>query len=355
MGQLAGILGAADNTILATIGPTVVSDAVNDLLARYQIEQQNAFSFWVEEQTTDWKTVYTLVSGDEMQELGQHDQPIEKRVTGSWETAYPIKRYGDALGWDYETFQYMTVADMERQTASKTIANAKTHRRQIMRALFGNVNYIYTNPQDGHGALTIRRLANGDGTTYPPLLTGTTEADEDHYLISGYAAASISDANNPLATMVADLKHHWDGPYLPVAHINSAQRNQIAGLSLFVDAVTPGVRPASTDATVDGQFPDAPGEFIGIDPVSGVYVYVWDQVPANYITMRDYNKPAPLKKRVHAVPSLVGFRLEAEAEHHPLYRRTWMDRFGYAAGNRLNGTIMFLDAGSVYVVPATYA
>jgi hypothetical protein len=309
----------------------------------------------VEDQTTEWKTVYNLISGDEMQELGRHDQPIEKRVTGSWETAYPIKRYGDAIGWDYETFQYMTVATLEKNVNSKVIGNAKTHRRQIMRALFGHDNYTYTNPDDNHGALTIRRLANGDGTTYPPILTSSSEADEDHYLVSGYAASTVSDANNPLVTMAADLKHHWDGPYLLVAHINSAQKSKITGMSLFVDAVTPGVSPGANDTTVTGPVPDAPGEFIGIDPVSGVYVYVWDQIPANYITMRDYNKAAPLRRRVHAVPSLVGFRLESEDEHHPLYRRQYRDRFGYAAGNRLNGVVMFLDSGASYTVPTIYA
>lgn len=354
MGQLAGILGASDNALLTTIPATEVNDAVNELLARYQQEQQDAFSFWVEEQTTEWKTIYNLISGDEMQELGRHDQPIEKRVTGSWETSYPIKRYGDAIGWDYETFQYMTVEHMQRQTNSKVIANAKTHRRQILRALLGNVNYSYTNPDDNHGALTIRRLANGDGTTYPPILTSSTEADEDHYLASGYAASAISDTNNPFVTMADDLKHHWDGPYQLVGHINSAQKAKITGLTLFVDAVTPGVTASPNDAQVT-SFPDAPGEFIGIDPVSGVYVFVWDQVPANYITLRDYNKPAPLKKRVHPVASLVGFKLEAEEAHHPLYRRQWRDRFGYATGNRLNGVVMFLDAGSTYTVPVDYA
>jgi hypothetical protein len=355
MGQLLGILGAGDNTMLSALNPVTVTDAVNQVLARYNAEKQTAFSFFVEGETTDWKTVYALGGGDEMQELGPNGRPIEQRVTGSWEVAYPIRRYAAAIGWDYETFQYLTAADLERQVDSVAISNAKTHRKQIMRAIFGNANYNWTDVQGQHGVLTIRRLANSDGSTYPATATSDTEADDNHYLVSSYATASISDTNNPLVTLRDEIREHFGGTGRIVAVINSAEQAKIQALTQFTDAPTAGVTPGSDTAVADAGIPGVPGRFIGIDGASGVYVYVWDRIPATYIFARDMDQPAPLKRRVHSAPALQGFKLEAEDVNHPLYKRSWWDRFGYAAGNRLNGAVMFLDAGSSYTVPSVYA
>ena len=51
---------------------------------------------------------------------------------------------------------------------------------------------------------------------------------------------------------------------------------------------------------------------------------------------------------------LAGAKLEADEAHYPLFKRTYVDRFGYAVANRLSAAVMFVDAGS-WTNPAGYA
>jgi hypothetical protein len=356
MANLVGILGATDVTPVAQISTETVTDAINQTLERYVAERNQAFAFFVEDETTSFKTLYPLGGGDEMQELGPHGRPIEDRQEGRIETAYPIRRFGSAFGYDAETFAYMTAGDLDRQVNAKTIGNARTHRRQILRAIFNNLNEVWRDEVPGimAGDLTIRRLANGDGTTYPAVAGSDVNADDNHYLASGYAATGISATNNPLATLAAELREHGGtGPVAAV--INPAQRAQIQqGLTNFVDAPIEGITAGADTPTADAV-PGVPGDFVGVDGDSGVYVFSWDAIPATYIGARAMATPAPLRRRVHAPDSLRGFKLEAEEDHDPLFKRTYRDRFGYGAGNRLGMAIMQLVATGDYVIPAAYA
>lgn len=356
MGLLAGILRIEDTTLLSTLTVPEVNEAVNALLARYEAERNAWQNFLVEDETTDWKTLYNIGGVDEGQEIGPDGRPLETRPTGQIETAYPIRRFGWAVGWNYETFAHMTVADLERVTASRQGGNAKRHLREQFRAIFNNANYTYTDPV--HGALTIRRLANADGALYPPTFASDTEADDNHYVASGYANTAISATNNPFATLKAEIVEHFSEATGVVAIINSAQQAEIqADLPSFVDAPVDGVTQGNDTAVAtaaDGI--NVPGTFIGTDAASGVRVYVSDsgRVPASYIYAQAVGVPRPLRRRVHVPETLRGFKLEADEQHYPLFKRTYIDRFGYAVANRLSAAIMFVDAGA-WANPAAYA
>lgn len=356
MSLLAGILGIADTTLLSNLVPTEVSDAVNQLLARYEAERNAWQNLFVEDETQEWKTLYNIGAVDEGQEIGPDGRPLETRPTGQIETAYPIKRIGWAMGWNYETFAHMTVADLERVTASRQGGNAKRHLREQFRALFNNANYTWKDAV--HGDLTIRRLANTDGTLYPPAFNSDSEAEDSHYLSSGYANTAISATNNPFVTLKAEIVEHFTEATTVVAIINPAQQAEIqADLPSFVDAPAEGVVQGNDTAVAtpaDGI--NVPGTFIGTDAASGVRVYVSDsgRVPASYIYAQAVGVPRPLRRRVHVPATLRGFKLEADEAHYPLFKRTFVDRFGYAVGNRLGAALMFVDAGA-YANPAAYA
>ncbi len=358
MGQLAGILRVEDTAPVAGIAPDEVGNAVNDLLARYVAERNAWQNFLVAGEVTNPKQLYKLGGIDEGQEIGPDGRPLETRPTGQVDVAFPLKRIGWALGWNYETQAYMTVADLERNIAAQQGGNAKRHMREQFRAVFNNANYTVTDPR--HGSLTVRRLANTDGTTYPPAFNSDSESDDNHYLVSGYAHDAMSATNNPFATLKAEIVEHFTSATAVVAIVNAEQRAEImTALPNFVDAPTAGVQPGGGATTASASALDGvnvPGTFLGVDGDSGVFVYVDDsgRVPAKYVYAQAIGVPAPLLRRVPEAAALQGFKLEADEAHYPLFKRTYVDRFGYGVANRLSAAVMFLDAGS-WANPSAYA
>lgn len=357
---LAGILRTDDLTPIVDIPVTDMTSAINAMLARYQAERDDATNLFVQETTTRRTERVATAGIDEGQILGPDGRPLETRSAGRTEVAYPWDRYGWAFGGNSETAAAMTVADTQRSINSITAGNARRHMREINRAFWVKDNYEWEEDEtyvDDSGTLIIRRLANGDGTEYPATIHAMDDAEDDHYLVSGYPATEISDTNNPFVTMANEIREHFDSGETVVAFINSAQRNAVlTGLSDFVDADVDGItRGANEDraAALGGR--NVPGDFLGVDGDSGVYVYVWDRTPAGYMDAFPVNQPAPLKMRIPRLAALQGFRLEAEEEHNPMWKRTYRDRFGYGVANRLNAVVMQLKADGEYETPAVYA
>lgn len=357
MGLLAGILRIEDTAPLAALAPDETSQAVNALLARYVEERNQYLNLLVAGEVTNPQLRNNLGAADEGQEIGQDGRPLETRPTGYFDVAFPLKRIGWATGWNYETSAYLTVDDLETLTATRQAGNAKRHVREAFRAIFNNVNYTFSD--DRHGDLTVRRLANTDGTTYPPTFASDAEADDNHYLASGYAAGSMSATNNPFVTLRDELIEHFDSTTAVVAIINPAQRAEVVtDVPNFVDAPTRGITEGDNTAiaTALGGV-NVPGEFLGVDGDSGVYVYVDERqrVPANYVAAFVVGAPAPLMRRIPEAAALQGFKLEADEAHDPFFKRTYRDRFGYGAANRLSAAIMELTTDPTYDIPAAYA
>lgn len=359
MTTLAGILRVEDLTPITEIPTVDLTTAVNALLARYQQERDEATALFVQETTTRRTEKIAQGGVDEGQVLGPDGRPLETRPAGMVEVGYPWDRYGWAFGGNSETAAAMTVADTQRSVNSIIGGNAKRHMREINRAFWNNANYTYEEEQNLYGdsgTLTVRRLANSDGSLFAPTNNADTEADDNHYLVSGYLASAISPTNNPFVTLAAEIREHFDSEAPIVAFINSAQRNQVlTGLTNFVDADVEGViRGVNADRAQDLGV-TVPGDFLGIDQDSGVYVYVWGRTPATYIDAFAVGQPAPLKRRVPLLTALQGLKLEAEEDHDPMWKRTYRERFGYGVANRLSAAVMQLKASGTYDVPTVYA
>jgi hypothetical protein len=93
-----------------------------------------------------------------------------------------------------------------------------------------------------------------------------------------------------------------------------------------------------------------PGDFVGIDQASGVWVYEWGMIPSGYIYGQLADAPGPVVRREPEAAVLRGFKIVAEEEHWPFYKRSWIERFGYGVRNRLNGAVIQLTAGA-YTIP----
>jgi len=67
--------------------------------------------------------------------------------------------------------------------------------------------------------------------------------------------------------------------------------------------------------------------------------------------------PKPVIERVDPANTGLprGLALVARDEKYPLETSYYQMRRGFGVGNRLNGVVMFLDAGSTYTVPTVYS
>jgi hypothetical protein len=348
--NLPGILRIEDlNVSLTSLDVEIVEEGITALLAAYEAERNEAQSLFVESETSTITERIRAGSIDEGQLLGPDGRPLETRTAGYYDVGYPLLRLGWALGWNQETFAYMTVGDLDREVGSKLAGNARRHTREMFRALMVDDNYDYVD--DVRGTVGVKRLANGDTVEYAPNgnFAGGTD---DHYYSSGYANTAISAVNNPFLTLANDIREHFSDDTRVVAFINVAQQAEIqADLPSFVDANIVGIQQGSTTAVAIEPGLNVPGTFLGVDGASGVYVYVWNRIPANYIYAQAVDEAAPLRRRIPGPESLRGFRLQEEESHLPFYKRSWLERFGYGVSNRLAGAAMFLDAGATYTDP----
>jgi len=344
MSLFAGILRTEDtNAALTSFDPEIIEEGINSILATYVAERNAAQSLFVASEVTVASQRIRAGAIDEGQELGADGRPLETHVGGYYDVGFPLKRVGWAVGWNRETFAHMTVADLDREVGAKVAGNARRHTREIMRALMAdNANFTYTDELAGN--VTVRRLANTDGTSF---YYGGSEQEDNHYLSSGYANTALSATNNPFVTLAAEIREHFDTTTRIVAFINSAQRAEVlADLTTFVDTAVVGIEPANDTAVALDQGINVPGDFLGIDSASGVFVYVWDRIPASYVYAQAVDEARPVSRRVPSPESLRGFTLLPEESHIPFYKRTWLELFGYGVSNRLSAAVMFLDAGA---------
>jgi len=361
MAGIFGLLGLEDNSraFVSTLGQQVVMDAITTWFNRINIEMEAAMAVFVDEVTEIYKERYFLPGGGYLQKRGIASQPGAVKASGYWDTAYPMEDYGAQIAQSDVALAYMTAQDLNRHILTVTAQNTNTVRYEILKALFNNrssTSWTYVDPI--WGSLSIWPLANGDANTlYPPVIGSSTEATENHYLESGYAAASISDSNNPVATIVEDLEHHFGmatGGANIVVFINTAQVGQIGALTDFIEVPDTFIRTGS-NTDVPQNLPGVPGRVIG--RCSGAWIVEWLYIPANYMVGIHLEMPKPLKMRVDPSDTGLGRGLQLVARdiQYPLEAAFYRNRFGIGAANRLNGVVMELGTGGTYDVPAAYA
>lgn len=354
MSTLYGMLGISDvDTTVLTIGQNVVWDAIQQLIAMHQADLNKATSLFVSGETTDFKSVARLPLGGRMQESDGKTRPDLVKLSGSYDVSFDLRDYRDGMGWDDVAYAYMTAAQLNAELISEMERDINTVRYQLLSHLLLSSNATFND--DRRGSLTVRRLANADGTTYPPQIGATTElTGHTHYASTGYAASAISDTNNPFATIRNDLIKHWGFNNEMVCFIHSDQRAKTEALTAFIPVANPLVTYGTTTNLAAAQMEEAriPGEVIGT--INKMIIAVWDYIPTGYIygqVMPNGMVQAPLMRRVDEPASLRGFQLVAREKEFPLEVAYWRHREGYGVANRLNGYALFLDSGGSYTDP----
>lgn len=348
-------LNDTDRVFQATQGQAVIYDAVREYLDRYNQDMQAATAIFVEGTTSDHSERYKLPGGGRLQRRGPQSRTGEVKANAGWDCAYPLEDFGAAFAGDDVTMAYMTVGDLDRHISTVINQDRATRRYEILKALFNSTAGTFVDPL--WGSLTIQRLANGDSVVYPPVLGSESEATDNHYLESGYAASSISDTNDPFVTIRDELEEHFGAPTAGsniVVFVNNAQRAKIEALTNFSEVEDRFVRLGDQTDQASGVPAGVPGRVLG--RCDGVWVVEWRWIPANYMVAIHMDAPKPLKIRIDPADTGLGsgLQLVSQDADYPFMTSHWRDRFGIGVGNRLNGVVFELGTGGTYTVPSGY-
>lgn len=359
MSTIFGALRVADSDRVfnATAGQRVIWDAATEYVNAQNAALNQMLAAFVDETTEEYKRRYRLPGGGMLQQRGGQAQSGAVKARGYWDVAFPISEYGDQVAGDDISLAYMTVGELDRHIQTVIVRNINTVRFEVLRALFTNVAWTF--PDENWGNLTVETLANGDSVVYPPVIGSASEATDNHFIVSGYAAASIDNTNDPVAGLaIPELEEHFGqvtGGSPVAVLINAAQVAKVSALAAVVPVPDNYVSVGDNTATPNG-LPTLPGRTIGRH-TNGAFIQQWDWIPAGYMAALHLEAPRPLVKRVD--PADTGLptdlALVSNEVETPFRAAHWRHRFGFGVGNRLNGVIIQLKANGVYEIPTAYA
>lgn len=357
MSWLYGALGMSEEDnqrlFVATAGQELVFLAAQTYLAQWSAGLNAAESVFVETETRIFKERYLLPGFGYMPELGTAGPSPAVKARGRYDVAYPITMFGDSLGYNRVSFAHLTLEMFQNDIDTITNRAVQTRRFNLLYALFNNTQRTFTDFV--HGSLSIEPGANGDAVLYPPVAGAVAEATEDHYLESGYAAANITDTNNPYVTIANDISHHWGevGEQDILVWINEAQKGVTEDLTDFDSVGNPDVKPG-TQTAIARPIDAGPG--IPLGKTNNCNVKIWSFVPENYMLALALTQRGPLKRRVW--PSDVnlptGLTLVQTDQQYPITTSSYEMAHGFGAGNRLNLMVMELGTGGTYTIPSIY-
>lgn len=277
------------------------------------------------------------------------------RRVGSWDVSFPLEDFAEQIAATDVDWAYLTPAEYQAHIDGMIIRYINRYRFEMLRRLFNNTASTFVDPRVG--SLTVQALANGDSVLYPPVIGSDTEATDNHYLESGYAAAAIDDANNPFPTIVDELEEHFGavtGGSNIVVFVNNQQRAVIEALTSFVEVPDNFIRTGD-NVDIPVNLPMVPGRILG--RVNGAWAVEWREIPANYMLGIHLEMEAPLKERVDPAATGLprGLALMPTDDRYPIVSAEWRARFGLGVANRLNGVAMELGTGGTYTVPSAFA
>lgn len=318
--------------------------------------QEKALATFVQSVTTMFQERYQLPVVGRMQQVTELTRGNAVARYDGYNVGYPIKQYSDSLVQGLVDMAYTTPDELEAHVDGIITRARNVKRHEILRRLFKSSTDSHTDKR--YGTITVQPLANGDSVNYPPVEGSDTEATDNHYLESGYAATAINDTNNPYLTLANELIEHTGdttGDVPIIAFIHPDEQPETEALTGFTPYVPAAIQPGSNTDSVLRPPGNPPGKTIGY--VNGLcWVQTWRWMPTGYIVAVNTSAPAPLKMRVDPADTGLGAGnlLPFTDDEHPLQFRDWMMRFGVGCGNRLGAAVMELGTGGTYTVPTIY-
>jgi hypothetical protein len=363
MANLFGAMGLQDSDRLfnGTIGQRVIYDVSQKFIDLYNTDVAASSAIFIGGKTENYKERFKLAGGGLMQKRGRNSKPGAVKASGSWDVAYPLIDYADALAVDDVSMGYLTAQEYTLHLQNVMNRDANTYRFELLKCLLNSSGYTFVD--ELYGSLSVVPLANTDGTLYPPILGATAEAEATYYVGSNYATASISDTNNPVATTVASLQARFGTPTggSNVAFFyNSAEHAKLSALTSFVPVQYQYVEAGANTALV--KIPGIPQELLRgswevTGTCSGAVMCKWAQVPATYTIGIHLDAPPPLIERIDPADTGLGTGLQLVSRDKDAFveEAFWRHRYGLAVRNRLNGYVMQMVASTSYTTPTAFA
>lgn len=362
MSNIFGILNLQDSqrAYVNDIGHRLVFDAINTVLDMHNTEVDQLLRIFVERDTVEHAYRYMLPMGGMAQPLGEYAPPADVKNYGYWDCEFPIRGWGDAKGWTRVAQGYLTVQQLDAVLDGLMQGNVWRIRQRLLIALFENDNLTWADPTQNGTNLTIRRLANTDGTLYPPVVGSITEAQDQHYRELDYTITNISAANNPIVTLRDEIIEHFGGrssvgEEIIVFH-NADATAKLEAIAGFVGIGDRYVNYGD-DTDLSQMLAGIPGRIHG--RLSGCWLSEWAWIPTTYMLAVHQDYP-PLIRRVDPAFTGLGrgYHLVAENEDHPLTSAFYENRYGFGVGNRLSAAVAQITEhtnGEEYAPPDAYA
>lgn len=294
---------------------------------------------------------YKTQVGARLQPLDEFGRARPIQTYGLYDTGFPIKDAGTALGQTFKAKAKQTVEDVQRDVATMLIADKTWLRDQIMGALFTNVAYDYDDPEDG--TVSVKPLAiTSDGQTYTRV-GGLSSSTDQHFLAQ---ANAIDDgADDPTEAMIAELREHPDNSGEMIIFVPTANVAAVQALTNFYEDIDPDITVGTGVSRLTGSLTAAlPGPVLG-KHAAGAWYVEWASLPSNYLVgiMNQSEKPLAMREEPEAV--LKGFyKVPQDRNDHPYYEQQWARHCGFGAWNRVGAVVQRVGNGT-YAIPTGYS
>jgi len=362
MSAIFGVMGVDDTEAgyLDSFGSGLIFDAINEVLSYHNADVAKATSVFVRRNTEKYQERWMLPGAGLLSPAGQDPfgpGPSVMRV-GEVDVAYPLRGYEEALSQSRVAVAYSTLQELDAQIDTITERSMAQHRQRMMIALMESTNLVFGDIK--HGNINVVRLANNDGSLYPPIPGAAAEADDQHYIDAAYDVAGIAAATNPAVDLRNEIIEHFGGRATSGTGTNIVYfhgADQTALLAAIAGYVPVGDWAVNWGADTDlAKLRDGiPGWLHGRG--WGVYLAEWAWMPAEFGMAVHLDYP-PLERRVDTSASGLpaGLSLVAVDRDHPLQSSFYSERYGYGVRNRLSAACIEINAGGgAYTPPAAYA
>lgn len=343
-------LATLNNTTVAAYGEDRVFAEIQAALDAHNRITNEMMGDFVE-RSTDRLRRYGGTDSMAMDELDEFGRADAQKITAGATVGFPLRKYGLSLQWTRTYMMNATPAEMAVQTVAAIDADVKAIQREVKRALFYPTNVTFLDRLVDNISLAVKRLVNADSQPIPlgPNGESFTASSHTHYLFTAGATLAAADLT---ALVLAVAEHYAFGQV--VVNINAAQEAAVRALTGF-QAITPVfVTPATSAAAVVEPYDTRSLGDRKIGYFGPNYAEVWVKpwLPAGYLHAWNNAAPAPLVMRTRNAGS-GNLELVYEDEAHPLRAKGWEREMGVGVWTRINGAVLFVDAGSAgaYVAP----
>lgn len=344
---------------------------LNAVLAMHNAHRQRLIDFLTFPVTNPVEGITPSNSGSEFEEASEFGVPKSIRGTASaqW-LGYGFKDYDLAKRFTWKFLRDASAQQVENIHNEAMAADNRNIFRNVMRAIFNNVNEVAT---IDNAAVNVYRLYNGDGSVPPATDTKQFDGTHNHYLVSGGALIDSED----LEVLVGHIEEHGFTASSGVNFVIMVNKAQGAAIRMFKAGETnnngkvamydfvpslgePRFLLPENRSLVNGS--QAPAQIAGMT-VIGSYGHALiveeDYIPAGYVlcfaTGGEANLRNPVGFRQHADPSYQGLLLiPGDRPGYPLIDSYYTRGFGTGIRQRGGAAVMQIKASGTYDIPTVW-